>query len=254
MNKSIACVILPLAATFGAGTAHAALDPAFTVKVEAPKQVTTSAGFDYVGVETFDSRLGQANFISDFGGGPISGAYKGVNVIGFNQYGGAEHQGAYAVAGLGVTSSYSIAFSDTGANGINYFGYWLSALDAGNTVEFFNDGTSLGTFDPANVIAALGASSADYRGNPYTGENIGERYAFLNFYLTAGTFDQIVFLQKPGTAGYESDNHTVGWYNKIGDGTEIPGVPEPATWAMMILGIGMAGGVMRRRSTVPVPA
>jgi hypothetical protein len=27
-------------------------------------------------------------------------------------------------------------------------------------------------------------------------------------------------------------------------------VPEPATWAMMIIGFGLVGGVMRRRSAV----
>lgn len=29
----------------------------------------------------------------------------------------------------------------------------------------------------------------------------------------------------------------------------IPGVPEPATWAMMIAGFGMVGGLMRRRKS-----
>ena len=30
-------------------------------------------------------------------------------------------------------------------------------------------------------------------------------------------------------------------------GTALPGVPEPATWAMMIGGIGVSGGALRRR-------
>lgn len=31
----------------------------------------------------------------------------------------------------------------------------------------------------------------------------------------------------------------------------VPGaVPEPATWAMMIVGFGMVGGVLRRRRNV----
>jgi hypothetical protein len=28
-----------------------------------------------------------------------------------------------------------------------------------------------------------------------------------------------------------------------------PGVPEPATWALMIGGFGLAGGMLRRRRT-----
>jgi hypothetical protein len=34
-----------------------------------------------------------------------------------------------------------------------------------------------------------------------------------------------------------------------GPGTALPGVPEPASWALMIGGFGMVGGAMRRRET-----
>ena len=40
----------------------------------------------------------------------------------------------------------------------------------------------------------------------------------------------------------QSDNHTVGYFNAI-TGT---GVPEPATWAMMIIGFGAAVRNRRR--------
>ncbi|AVA15418.1 MULTISPECIES: choice-of-anchor C family PEP-CTERM protein [unclassified Sphingopyxis] len=33
------------------------------------------------------------------------------------------------------------------------------------------------------------------------------------------------------------------------DNVSVSAVPEPATWAMMLLGIGLIGGAMRRRST-----
>lgn len=33
----------------------------------------------------------------------------------------------------------------------------------------------------------------------------------------------------------------------------LPGVPEPATWGMMILGLGAAGAMIRRARSVPVP-
>jgi hypothetical protein len=32
-----------------------------------------------------------------------------------------------------------------------------------------------------------------------------------------------------------------------GNPTPVPGVPEPGTWAMMIIGFGMLGGLLRRR-------
>ncbi|QKR99535.1 PEP-CTERM sorting domain-containing protein [Sphingomonas sp. CL5.1] len=253
MKKIVASVALATTAAFGANVADAALSADFTVKVEAPGVTnTTATDFDYFGVETFD---GQSTGVSPsltttFGASPITGTYTNVNVIRADQYGGAGGSGNYAVAGINQTSQYSISFSDTGTNGINYFGFWLSALDSGNTVEFFNGGTSLGTFDPTNVLSYVSGNSA-YNGNPfspYQGQNGGQPYVFINFFLDTGTFDRIVFHQTNIGAGYESDNHTVGWStSQNGGGTVIPGVPEPATWAMMILGFGLVGGVMRTR-------
>jgi choice-of-anchor A domain-containing protein len=46
-------------------------------------------------------------------------------------------------------------------------------------------------------------------------------------------------LHTPGFRGYD--------FPDLPPPTEIPGVPEPATWAMMILGFGAAGTLLRRR-------
>ncbi|MBX3483104.1 PEPxxWA-CTERM sorting domain-containing protein [Phenylobacterium sp.] len=256
MNKHLAALAATGALAMVAGPANANLSSDFTVRVEAPGVVNTTATFDYVGVETFDARaLGFADFPSDFGGGDgsnvIVGDYSGVNVIRADQYGGAGgpgYEGQYAVVGLNSPDrSYTITFTQTGGSGINYFGYWLSALDAGNTVEFFNGANSLGAFTPENLISIVSGNSA-YYGNPYNPTaNSGEPYAFVNFYLNEGTFDRIVFRQAPGTAGYESDNHTVGWFTSQGDGTVIPPVPEPGAWALMIMGFGATGAMLRRR-------
>lgn len=249
MKKIVTSFALVTMAAFGASAAQASL-PGFTVSVEAPGVVNSSASFDYFGVETFDSRApGGSTFTSTFNGSPITGVYTGVTVLSADQYGGANGTGQYAVA-LGQGSSYSVNFSSTGANGINYFGYWLSALDSGNTVEFFNGSNSLGTFDPANVLSFVGGNNA-YFGNPsapFLGQDGGQPFVFVNFFLNSGTFDRIEFRQT-AIGGYESDNHTVGWFRDTGGGTVIPGVPEPSTWGMMILGFGAVGGVMRARKS-----
>jgi hypothetical protein len=78
---------------------------------------------------------------------------------------------------------------------------------------------------------------------------------FVNFFDTTGTFSKIVFSEVDSGGGYESDNQTVGHYVTMGEGTIVPLVysaaaPEPATWAMMLLGFAGLGyaGLRKRRA------
>ena len=102
---------------------------------------------------------------------------------------------------------------------------------------------------PADVIANTGScpdGSNPYCGNPggpFAGANKGEPYAFINVYFSNGaSFDAVRFFEDPTVGGYESDNHTVGYFITKGGV-----VPEPATWAMMIAGFGLVGFAARRR-------
>ena len=260
ITMSAARTFLKTVVTMALASLSSASMAGFIVTIEAAGVVNTTATFtpigqngtDLKGVETFDGLLtgnGQ-NFISNFGGAAhgISGTYTGVNVIEADQFGGAGGvPNQYAVAGLqNNVKSYSITFNPD----LTYFGYWLSALDAGNQVEFFLDGASVFTFTPVNVLAMVG-TSGDYYGKPLApnkGANKGEPYVFLNFFADQGAFfDEIVFSQVPpgSTAGYESDNHTVGVWEKQ-SGTVVNSVPLPSTVLLTALGLA-ALGVTRRR-------
>lgn len=240
------------AATFAAaGLTGAAQADTFNVTYENAGVQNSTADFSSVGVETFDLRGlgGGQSFATDFGtGGVISGTYTGVDILSADQYGGAGGSGNYA--STFSTAGYSLNLTTSDPAGINYFGFWLSALDSGNTLTFSKAGTTLFTFDPTNVLNLVGSKPAFF-GNPnapFTGNNGGQPYVFLNFYNTNGTFDKVTFSENPTVGGYESDNHTVGFFTKQG-GTPVPGVPEPATWGMMIAGFGLVGMAMRRRVT-----
>ena len=73
--------------------------------------------------------------------------------------------------------------------------------------------------------------------------------AIINVYFDGGdSFDAVRFFESPQGGGYESDNHTVGYFVTKG------GVPEPATWAMLITGFGLVGAAARRRRSDVVTA
>lgn len=239
--------LLPLAAAVSlAGAAQA---DTFHVTFEAPGVEQSTAAFSSRGVETFDG-IGQGfnrSFATDFGsGGVTTGSYAGVDVVGADQYGGAGGSGNFA----STFGAYSLNLSTSDPVGINYFGFWLSALDSGNTVTFSRAGTTVFSFSPVDVLALVGGNSA-YYGNPdapYAGANGGQPYVFLNFFDTDGAFDRVTFSEGLANAGYESDNHTVGFYIAE-SGTPVGSVPEPAAWVTMILGFGAVGAVARRRTT-----
>lgn len=239
--------LAPLAAALS--VAGAAQADTFQVTFENAGVKNSTAAFSSVGVETFDG-VGQGAgraFTTDFGSsGLITGSYSGVDVLAANQYGGAGGAGNFASTS-GV-AGYSLSLNTSDPAGINYFGFWLSALDSGNTLTFSRAGTTLFTFSPVDVLALVGGKPA-YFGNPdapYSGQNGAQPYVFLNFFDRTGTFDKVTFSENPTIGGYESDNHTVGFFTRE-SGTPVSPVPEPATWAMMILGFGAVGAMMRRR-------
>lgn len=246
MNR-LACLLAGVAAlTDLPGAARA---DSFHVSIENAGVKHSTATFDTVGVEAFDTiGLGtNKSFSTDFGsGGVITGNYAGIDILAADQYGGAGGLGNYA--STSSVAGYSLNLSTTNASGINYFGFWLSALDNGNTLTFSKAGATVFTFSPNDVLALVGSMPA-YFGNPdgsFAGQNGSQAYAFLNFFDTDGTFDKVTFSENPTVGGYESDNHTVGFFTAEG-GTPVGGVPEPATWAMMLMGFGGLGYTLRRR-------
>jgi hypothetical protein len=252
------------------GNAQNAASAPFVVSFEgeAAGVQNTTATFSTGGVETFDNLPVHSypqSFTTHFGtsgaGSTITGTYaagsgNGIQINSADQYGGAGGNGNYAVAFQ--NTPYSLTLTSNIHGGVNYFGYWLSALDRGNFVTFYGGGgQKLFTFDPTDVINAVqhSANPSLYHGNPNSPyrPDSSEPFIFVNFFDTAGSFSKVSFSEQNFGGGYESDNHTVGHYLTMGQGTDVAlkfstAAPEPATWAMMLLGFGGLGFAGYRRS------
>jgi hypothetical protein len=189
-----------------------------------------------LGVENFDSLpMGSSGFTTNYGtGGLITGVYSaGADIVPANIFGGAGGIGQYVDA-IRDTTGYTIKLSTSGSvSGVNYFGYWLSALDPGNQIVFKEGGTRIATSSPADVIAAIGPCASSntgpgpngYCGNPFPGFGYNnQQYAFVNFVDTTGFFDEIDVFESPAVGNYESDNHTVAFCR----------IPEHASLAILL--------------------
>jgi hypothetical protein len=120
---------------------------------------------------------------------------------------------------FGIANAISAAFSGVASS------ITIRGIDVGNA------GIQIDAFDASNVL--LGSSS-------FFGPGVG-----------VGTFQDITV----SFAGIKSFKLYQPSFNEV-DGVlfdnlsfeSTSGVPETATWAMMILGMGMIGGAMRRRN------
>jgi hypothetical protein len=107
------------------------------------------------------------------------------------------------------------------AGGAKYYGFLWGSPDSYNSVSFYNGASLLGSFDGSSVYPPA-------NGN----QSIGR---FFNAYVGAGeSITSIKFISN-GNA-FETDNHAV------------LAVPEPETYALMLLGLAAVGAAVRRRT------
>jgi hypothetical protein len=103
-------------------------------------------------------------------------------------------------------------------------GFYWGSIDGYNTIEFFNNGVSVGLLTGTN--AALQASlTADGNQGSYNSNR------FVDFTDAGGVFDEVRI---------SSSQNSFEFLN-------VRGVPEASTWAMIILGFAGVGFVAYRR-------
>jgi len=170
----------------------------FTIENPGVQQTTVAGAI----TETFDTHaLGAlGTFVS-----PV-GTFSGGTVLAPDQYGGANSTRYNLAAGLQSGGSSTLTMTTPQ----KYLGFWWSAGDVRNQVEFYDPSLNLlAVFNTASIIPFL--TPAYYSNpNPPPGRNTAEPYAYFNFTATGSeTIGSVVFRQLSGGGGFEIDNVSV---------------------------------------------
>ena len=110
------------------------------------------------------------------------------------------------------------------------------SYDSNNVYNFFRLGGAFGDADLLQGFATGGSST----GGSLQPSDGFQRYSIGFNLQNAGSATFYIGSNTPGNVGPILDNVLVE--------SSSAAVPEPATWAMMIAGFGLVGGLMRRRT------
>ena len=139
---------------------------------------------------------------------------------------GVSTTGLRTTTGFGQTSAPNLAYN---ANGPATFDTSFGFTGLSFTAGFSNSGT-VSVYSGSNGTGSLVGSASGILGNPFA-------FAF-NTVALSGAGRSIVISGSSGDLGFDDVTFTTG------------AVPEPATWAMMIIGFGAAGSMIRRNKAV----
>jgi hypothetical protein len=188
-------------------------------------------------------------------GGPSPYVQLHMSLIGDEYTGGARATLTYAFEVLGPEDiliplkALVVASSVVDNTGNDAYGQYIIGVNApqGSGFGISNGGGSYGGTDTYN-------GSVDFS---VMANQINTVTIFASGYVNGTTSGHVdIYADPVFSFAAPVDGYSLAFSNGIGNGAvaEVPaGVPEPASWAMMIAGFGLAGAVLRRRAPV-VPA
>ena len=172
---------------------------------------------------------GQVDLVKEPGYGITCNTGSCVDLDGTTGPGQIAMKNAYSFnAGDTVNFTFDISGNQRGGPGDNLtFGFTFGGLTQINNVDFW--GTNFGSLNVSSYSNAFGPLSSSYPWTSYTISFVAANAGNVKFFLGTDSADNV---------GILIDNVSLS----IGGA-----VPEPATWAMMIMGFGLAGSALRRR-------
>lgn len=200
------------------------LKSALVVVALGASTLSASAAVNFTTPFPFDGPVGSGeSMIMDFDS-PIA--------AGFSYVGGILPVSVpgFAAAPAGDATRYGFASPGfdatlTSAQSLSSLSFYLGSLDTYNTLSFYSGDTLVQSFTGTQLTIPDPAN-----GNQASG-NTNRRYFFT--FGAADNVNKVVF--NTTQPAFEFDNIAAA----------ISGVPEPSTWAMMILGFGLVGFSLR---------
>lgn len=136
---------------------------------------------------------------------------------------------------------HSAAYLDVTYNGVTTRLVTLSGNLSGMNGPIMQDiSPPMATYD---IFSIRDAFATNYL-NIY-----GLNNSITDYDLTAANLDKL-WANPPSTGRGDIQLGTYSAFGRITALRAVSGVPEPATWGMMVLGFGFVGGVLRRRPVI----
>jgi PEP-CTERM motif len=158
-------------------------------------------------------------------------------------------QASRTIVTNGISPYNVLVYAPGYYDGNGYFGIGVDASLTLSTQEAMSAiSVSVGTIDSFNTIQIIGADLSIL--GTYTGNDLDGGLAAVGTYGPEGD-RRITFTGLGGTAlygikFYNIGNHVAFEVDNVTFMTAASAVPEPATWATMLLGLGMLGLARRR--------
>ena len=168
--------------------------------------------------------------------GTLSATLTGSGAVNTNPRSAPTGSGQFATSGNNYYAVTSNNFQITFGSAVAAFGFFATDIESDVQLIFGHATGPAETFAFSALFPTAGFGTAS---TPSGSVN------FLGFTNTVNPFTSVTFAQGPNSGGdiLAFDQMT------IGDARQVTGgVPEPTTWAMMVIGFGAIGGSLRRRS------